>query len=118
MTMTLSEKSVCPRFVQINKGICPVCAGTLDDGGYCPACHIVPALDPEYQQWLNDRATTIPTQHDTQSSDHSTSGDSDHGGGGALTLHIPVKMSIEAASYWLGRAAKLCPGQTIQPEFV
>lgn len=40
------------RFNQIENGYCPECDGKLDGGGYCAECHLIPALDPEYQEWL------------------------------------------------------------------
>jgi len=40
------------RFEKINNGICPDCEGGLTDDGYCQPCHIIPALDPAFQQWI------------------------------------------------------------------
>jgi hypothetical protein len=41
-----------PRFERIEMGICPDCNGRLDHTGGCDDCHIVPALDPDFQKWL------------------------------------------------------------------
>jgi hypothetical protein len=50
-------------FKKIEDGICPDCNGTLtDDTGYCAECHVIPALDPEYQrsmQFLNNQKYKI-----------------------------------------------------------
>lgn len=40
------------RFIKIDSGICPDCDKPLSNFGYCADCHITPALDPDFQQWL------------------------------------------------------------------
>jgi hypothetical protein len=39
-------------FERINNGFCPDCDEKLDDNGYCTDCHLIPSLDPDFQQWL------------------------------------------------------------------
>lgn len=41
------------RFSLINRGICPECRGKLSEAGVCDPCHIVPALDPDFQRWVH-----------------------------------------------------------------
>ncbi len=48
-----------PRFERINDGFCPDCDSKLNDNGFCVGCHIVPALDPDFQQWLAAQSITI-----------------------------------------------------------
>ncbi len=49
-----------PRFKRIERGVCPDCDGKLSDSGYCTDCHITPALDPDYQKWLEaDKTNTM-----------------------------------------------------------
>lgn len=88
---TLDVFDPTPRFERIANSICPDCDGNLSESGYCIDCHIVPALDPDYQEWLKAQP---------------------------LKLHIPKRLSVEAQAYWLRRAEDLCPGKLIQAEFV
>ncbi len=41
-----------PKFKRIANGFCPDCDGKLTDNGYCLDCHITPALDPDFQEWI------------------------------------------------------------------
>ena len=47
------------RFEKINSGFCPDCDEKLNDDGDCVDCHIVPSLDPEFQEWLLGQPATL-----------------------------------------------------------
>lgn len=52
------------RFEKINNGFCPDCDEKLNDNGLCADCHIVPSLDPEFQEWLRGLFKNIDTPAD------------------------------------------------------
>jgi hypothetical protein len=55
-----------PRFIKINSGFCPDCDSELEfSTGGCVDCHIVPSLDPEFQQWLKEGWTDADGNQDT-----------------------------------------------------
>jgi hypothetical protein len=82
-----------PRFERINAGICPDCDERLNDNGYCAHCHIVPALDPDFQRWLAAQPIT-PTDE-------------------TITLTAPPSTPFGDLVYWHQRASKLAPGRDI-----